>query len=383
MNDKKLALIVEENDHIKKLYHDLEKAEIMLEESNNILLDQLKLLSHELSESEILVSNYEIIIDDKARELMLLEKSIEKNVKKYEQVKLENKNLTNEISEQKKLILNLQEENEVNSEELNKLSVLSENMLLEIERHKNKIDSLNKYHENHTDEIRQEFNKEIHELSEKLMSAEQTIVENDKIKNELLKNKSSLERELFEAEANFKSLKLDLGKSFKTIDQLKAQIQLNESELNNDNKLLSQKNENLKNEIEYNQKIYVEELKNTNNSHMKEISFYEDEIVKINNLLKSADDQNVILKDKLLIAENKINLEIKKYKELSSKFSNSDNVVKSLEEELRDLKSLFQTIDNFSENDQQKLKKIIESQSDDLARLEKENKNLKLRLKKK
>ncbi|MBL6785413.1 MAG: hypothetical protein ISQ32_03840, partial [Rickettsiales bacterium] len=107
------------------------------------------------------------------------------------------------------------------------------------------------------------------------------------------------------------------------------------------------------------------------------------EIVKVNNLLKSADDQNVILKDKLLIAENKINLEIKKYKELSSKFSNSDNVVKSLEEELRDLKSLFQTIDNFSENDQQKLKKIIESQSDDLARLEKENKNLKLRQKKK
>ena len=155
-----LFMVREENELIKQLYSDLEKAELMLEESNNILTEQVKKLSNDLTDAEIELTASHAKLEQALLDLEIAQDSSESDKELVEEYKLQLITLSADLDEQTELLENLETDNEEKVAEFNRLNELSESLLNELDDQKLMTERLKETYSNNISNIQEEYQVE-------------------------------------------------------------------------------------------------------------------------------------------------------------------------------------------------------------------------------
>ena len=297
-----LFMMREENELIKQLYGDLEQAELMLEESNNILTEQVKKLSHELTDAEIALTASHAKLEQTLLDLEAAQDASESDKELVEEYKIQLIRLSADIDEQTELLEKLETDNEAKVAEFNRLNELSESLLNELDDQKLLTESLKETYANNISNIQEEYQLEKKELTDALsnyrLNFEKTdkqladlSIEFEEIRRDYTHYEKITNDKIDEHQKLIRTLEEDLGNAQQ--EKFRIQDEIYELEKSHaTDEAYQQKIKDLSNE----HKNDVQEL--TDNFDSKARNF-EARIDDLHLALKASEDMNQIINDKL------------------------------------------------------------------------------------
>ncbi|MBT4989067.1 MAG: hypothetical protein HOM96_00795 [Rickettsiales bacterium] len=414
-----IEFILHENELIKQLYSDLEKAEMMLEESNDILTEQVKNLSHDLSDSEIQLIKNKSILENAFKELQNAKESSQNDSELSKEYKESIDILTINCDELTELVEKVKLDNEEKTSELEKLKSSLDKLIKELEDKKAQIVKLKQTYVSNLTEVKKKHELDNQELNNQLSETKNNLMQSE-INLEKLNDKlAKLEKDYELSDKNNKNqqkliskLEQDINDAFQEKFDSKDKIYNLETELQNNeiksNKAIKDLEQSHHYKILEKQDVYtskvsdlemrVDELhealdsaKEINKVINDKLAISEDQKVRSSEELNQYKEKSVIfeddnkllaqsLKDKELNIEdlqseqNHLKLEHQaNYEEIKTKFNESQQRILILESLNKELKHKLDNNKNLSRSEQARLKIVINDQTNEQKNLDKEN----------
>ncbi len=338
-----LLLVHEENELIKQLYADLEQAELMLEESNNILIEQVKKLSDDLIDAEIELSETNAKLEQAIFDLESAKDISESDREIVEEYKLQLITLSNDLSEQTELLEKLESDNDQKTKQFEQASALSNSLLKEVDDQKIFAEKLKASYSDNMNELKEKFAAEKLELNESLNHYKFNFEKNEKQLEQLTEEFEDISREYIHYE---KITNDKIDESQKLIRSLEENL----GKAQQERLTIQDTIYNIEKQLHDSEASYIRKMKEMSNDHKNEITVlkddynskvrsYEARIEDLHLALKSSEDMKQIINEKL--HEHNI-----KYQKLADQLNHKEELIAKFEDDKKELAHALKIKDN-------------------------------------
>lgn len=338
-----LLLVHEENELIKQLYADLEQAELMLEESNNILIEQVKKLSDDLIDAEIELSETNAKLEQAIFDLESAKDISESDREIVEEYKLQLITLSNDLSEQTELLEKLESDNDQKTKQFEQASALSNSLLKEVDDQKIFVEKLKASYSDNMNELKEKFAAEKLELNESLNHYKFNFEKNEKQLEQLTEEFEDISREYLHYE---KITNDKIDESQKLIRSLEENL----GKAQQERLTIQDTIYNIEKQLHDSEASYIRKMKEMSNDHKNEITVlkddynskvrsYEARIEDLHLALKSSEDMKQIINEKL--HEHNI-----KYQKLADQLNHKEELIAKFEDDKKELAHALKIKDN-------------------------------------